>query len=203
MNVQSALKGQYHAALAMLKQTIEKCPDDLWTSQGQSPAFWRVAYHTLFYTHLYLQPDEKAFRAWDHAARNISSWALCPGRRTANRRSASPTQSPRSSNTGSFAIPWSMPPSIDSTSTPRSADSPGTNCRSWITRSTTSATSSTTPRCCPAGCAWRRDWILAGSVSVDGPACPLKGNRPSCRSPVITALGMYGWTVTVWAGCAG
>jgi hypothetical protein len=67
MNVQAALKGQYHAALDMLKQTIDQCPDDLWTSQGQSPAFWRVAYHALFFTHLYLQPDEKAFRPWEQA----------------------------------------------------------------------------------------------------------------------------------------
>jgi hypothetical protein len=67
MNLQAALKGQYHAALAMLKETIQKCPDDLWTSPEQSPAFWRVAYHALFYTHLYLQPDEKAFRPWEHA----------------------------------------------------------------------------------------------------------------------------------------
>lgn len=67
MNVQAALKGQYHAALDMLKQTIDQCPDALWTSQGQCPAFWRVAYHALFFTHLYLQPDVDAFRPWEHA----------------------------------------------------------------------------------------------------------------------------------------
>jgi hypothetical protein len=67
MNVQAALKNQYHAALSMLKQAIDECPDDLWTSQGQSPAFWRVAYHTLFFTHLYLQPKRSAFRPWKYA----------------------------------------------------------------------------------------------------------------------------------------
>jgi hypothetical protein len=67
MNVQAALKNQYHAALAMLKQTIDQCPDDLWTSQGQFPAYWRVAYHTLFFTHFYLQPNVDAFRPWKHA----------------------------------------------------------------------------------------------------------------------------------------
>jgi len=27
----SALKSQYHAALAMLRLAIERCPDDLWS----------------------------------------------------------------------------------------------------------------------------------------------------------------------------
>jgi hypothetical protein len=66
MNVQAALKGQYHAALAMLKEAIDQCPDDLWAGGNYPIAFWRVAYHTLFYTHLYLQPNERAFRPWEH-----------------------------------------------------------------------------------------------------------------------------------------
>jgi hypothetical protein len=66
MNVQSALKGQYHAALAMLKQAIEQCPDDLWDGGSYPVPFWRVAYHTLYYTHLYLQQSEAAFRPWEH-----------------------------------------------------------------------------------------------------------------------------------------
>jgi hypothetical protein len=66
MNVQAALKGQYHAALAMLNQAIEQCPDSLWTEGNGQVAFWRVAYHALFFTHMYLQPDEKTFRLWKH-----------------------------------------------------------------------------------------------------------------------------------------
>lgn len=65
MDVVAALKGQYHASLAMLKDAIDQCPDDLWESGEQGVAFWRVAYHALFFTHLYLMPDEKAFRAWE------------------------------------------------------------------------------------------------------------------------------------------
>jgi hypothetical protein len=66
MDVRAALKGQYHASLAMLKQAIEQCPDDLWNGGPYPIAFWRVAYHTLFFTHLFLQPNEEAFRAWEH-----------------------------------------------------------------------------------------------------------------------------------------
>ena len=66
MNPQAVLKGQYHAALAMLKQAIDGCPDDLWTMGDHPPAFWHVTYHALFFTHLYLQPNEDAFRPWEH-----------------------------------------------------------------------------------------------------------------------------------------
>lgn len=65
MDVRAALKGQYHAVLAMLRQAIERCPDDLWTAGDHPRPFWRIAYHALFYTHLYLQPDEGTFHPWE------------------------------------------------------------------------------------------------------------------------------------------
>ena len=65
--VRTVLAKQYHAALAMLREPIEKCPPDLWLDSGPRNAFWQVAYHTLFFAHLYLQPDEASFRPWrDH-----------------------------------------------------------------------------------------------------------------------------------------
>jgi hypothetical protein len=62
-----ALASQYHAALAMLKQTIENCPETLWTGERFTNQFWQVAYHALFYAHLYLQKDDKSFIPWEHA----------------------------------------------------------------------------------------------------------------------------------------
>ena len=62
--LRAALKSQYHAALALLQQAVELCPDGEWTKGD--PAFWQVAYHTAFYTHLYLQPNEAAFKPWEH-----------------------------------------------------------------------------------------------------------------------------------------
>ena len=50
--LRSALKSQYHAALAMLREAIEKCPDELWASDEYTNRFWRIAYHTLYFTHL-------------------------------------------------------------------------------------------------------------------------------------------------------
>jgi hypothetical protein len=59
------LKSQYHAALAMLRDAVERCPDDLWVNRDHTNPYWRVAYHALFYTHLYLQPSLEAFRPWE------------------------------------------------------------------------------------------------------------------------------------------
>ena len=63
--LRAALKSQYHAALAMLRESIERCPEDVWLSTEHKNAFWQIAYHTLFFTHLYLQPRLEAFRPWE------------------------------------------------------------------------------------------------------------------------------------------
>lgn len=55
---------QYQAALEMLKQTITQCPDSIWNSPDDKTKFWHIAYHALFYTHLYLQDSEQAFTPW-------------------------------------------------------------------------------------------------------------------------------------------
>src|SRR5262245_64977465 len=60
----SVLKSQYHAALAMLREAVERCPENEWSNTDHKNAFWQVAYHTLFFTHLYLQRDEAAFQRW-------------------------------------------------------------------------------------------------------------------------------------------
>jgi hypothetical protein len=65
MDVRSALKSQYHAALQTLREAIEKTPDAMWNDSADGYAtIWRVAYHTLFYTHFYLQQEEKGFIPW-------------------------------------------------------------------------------------------------------------------------------------------
>jgi hypothetical protein len=64
--LRSVLKSQYHAALAMLHETLKRCPDDVWSSNEHLNSFWQVAYHTLFFAHLYLQPNEGTFRPWEH-----------------------------------------------------------------------------------------------------------------------------------------
>jgi len=64
--LRSVLKSQYRASLAMLGEAIQRCPDEVWSSTDHMNAFWQIAYHTLFFTHLYMQADEAAFRPWAH-----------------------------------------------------------------------------------------------------------------------------------------
>jgi len=65
MDVRAALEGQYRAALSMLRQVIERCPEELWIDESYENRTWHVAYHALFYGHLYLMPDEASFTPWE------------------------------------------------------------------------------------------------------------------------------------------
>ena len=51
----------------MLRQAVERCPDDLWACGKHPRNFWRIAYHAAFYTDLYMQTGEHAFRPWPPA----------------------------------------------------------------------------------------------------------------------------------------
>jgi hypothetical protein len=64
LDMRRAVKSQFLAALAMLEQTIQRCPPDLWIDPQAKDQFWQIAYHALFYTHLYLQESEATFRPW-------------------------------------------------------------------------------------------------------------------------------------------
>jgi hypothetical protein len=64
MNLTEVLISQFLAALEMLKQAMVKCPESLWDSPGDKTKFWHIAYHALFYVHLYLQESEQTFKPW-------------------------------------------------------------------------------------------------------------------------------------------
>ena len=64
IDVRKAVNSQLLAALAMLEQTIQRCPPDLWVDPQAKDQFWQIAYHALFYTHLYLQESGATFRPW-------------------------------------------------------------------------------------------------------------------------------------------
>jgi hypothetical protein len=55
------LRGQYEAALAMLKQCVAACPDEHYEGAIARDTFRTVAYHTLFWTDYYLSRGEQAF----------------------------------------------------------------------------------------------------------------------------------------------
>jgi hypothetical protein len=64
MDAKQAIKSQYLAAIEMLKQAIERCPEDMWDAAAEKNKFWLVAYHALFYIHLYLQKNIQDFKPW-------------------------------------------------------------------------------------------------------------------------------------------
>jgi hypothetical protein len=61
---ETVIRSQYLASLAMLEQAIIKCPESMWDDPDKKNRFWHVAYHALFFTHLYLSGSEKAFVPW-------------------------------------------------------------------------------------------------------------------------------------------
>jgi hypothetical protein len=57
----SAIRRQFHAAMDMLGNAIDACPDTIWFDPGRH-AFWYLAFHTLFFVDLYLsEQDESRF----------------------------------------------------------------------------------------------------------------------------------------------
>ena len=55
----SAIRQQFHAAIDMLGNAIEACPDSVWS--GQPPrAFWYLGFHTLFFLDLYLSEEDES-----------------------------------------------------------------------------------------------------------------------------------------------
>ncbi len=70
------LASQFRASYAMMRSCIELCPDEVWTAGEHPRSFWRVAYHALYYTDLYLSPSLDDFRKpegfqWHH----VVTWA--------------------------------------------------------------------------------------------------------------------------------
>ncbi len=72
MDIRTAIREQYHAGLAMLAQSVELCPDDLWAVSRPTQdeerridrAYWRIAFHSVYFTHLYLGQGEVDFQPW-------------------------------------------------------------------------------------------------------------------------------------------
>lgn len=63
-SIRIAFGSQYHAALHTLEQTIQNCPEKLWTDPQYPNPYWQVAYHALYYAHLYLEQNLEAFQPW-------------------------------------------------------------------------------------------------------------------------------------------
>jgi hypothetical protein len=67
MDIRAVLKRQHYASLAMLRQAVEICPEDLWLSGEHPRNYWRIAYHAAGYAHLYLYDDLASWKPWEKA----------------------------------------------------------------------------------------------------------------------------------------
>jgi hypothetical protein len=57
--------GQYEASLCMMNQCVQACNPQNWEGKIANDTFRQVAYHSLFFTDLYLSPNEKTFTLRD------------------------------------------------------------------------------------------------------------------------------------------
>jgi hypothetical protein len=64
LNILHSVRRQYSASLAILRQTIDACPESLWLAPEYPNRFWHIAYHALHYTRFYLQPTQADFQPW-------------------------------------------------------------------------------------------------------------------------------------------
>jgi DinB superfamily len=71
--LRAMLKSQYHAALAMLRDAVERCPDEVWLDTRPRNAFWQVAYHALFFADFYLLRSPEAFQPWEGHQANVQN----------------------------------------------------------------------------------------------------------------------------------
>ena len=78
MNTKEIIRSQYQASLEMLAQAIIKCPKSLWADSQDKNQFWHIAYHAIFYTHLYLQTTEDQFNPWEKHKNNYQFMGSLP-----------------------------------------------------------------------------------------------------------------------------
>ncbi len=52
---------QYGAVIEMLETAITVCPEQIWSDRLQTPEYWYLVYHTLFFLDLYLSGSLNGF----------------------------------------------------------------------------------------------------------------------------------------------
>lgn len=57
----SMIWNQFGAAIDMLENALDACPDAIWSDRSRRPEYWYIAYHTLFWLDLYLTGSVEGF----------------------------------------------------------------------------------------------------------------------------------------------
>lgn len=61
------LASQYKASLGMLRQTLEKVPEEQWNTEEYSNPNWQILYHILWATKYYLGANSETYIPFDNA----------------------------------------------------------------------------------------------------------------------------------------
>lgn len=78
-HVKQVLRSQYLAALATLREVIEKCPDELWYNDSFETPVWQIAYHAVFFAHSYSRRSDAEFDPWSKHQANVQYPDGIPG----------------------------------------------------------------------------------------------------------------------------
>jgi hypothetical protein len=60
-NLKDSLWNQFEAAIEMLENAMNACPDELWHYCSQQAEYWYLIYHSLFWLDLYLSGTAEEF----------------------------------------------------------------------------------------------------------------------------------------------
>ncbi len=60
-HIKNIIWHQFGAAIDMLENAIDTCPENIWGNRIEHSEFWYIAFHTLFYLDLYLSKSDKGF----------------------------------------------------------------------------------------------------------------------------------------------
>src|SRR6266480_3315026 len=63
--LRQVLQSQFEAALSMLKDCVAECGEKYWEGKIANATFRQIAYHTLFFTDLYLSASKEDFQLRD------------------------------------------------------------------------------------------------------------------------------------------
>lgn len=67
------LISQYKASLGMLRQALEKIPDEQWNNEDYSNPNWQIAYHILWGTNFYLEANPEGYIPFENAIEGAES----------------------------------------------------------------------------------------------------------------------------------
>jgi hypothetical protein len=70
--MKNEIVSQLRSSLKMLINTIDECPEQTWTDEATGNAYWRIVYHSLYYTSLYLVQNVSLFTPWEKHLTNYN-----------------------------------------------------------------------------------------------------------------------------------